>query len=109
MQLFNSNHLKDIPALYDQENKGNRAKVYLRVYIPNLGYEWLITEYDKEQELFFGFASLNDPDMAELGYISKIEIEDLSDKYRISVENIQMNLINAKAKYIFKNIRELDS
>lgn len=102
MQLFKSNHLEGIPALYEQENKGSKAKVYLRVYIPNSGYEWLITEYDKERELFFGFVSLNDPELAELGYISKIELEDLADKYKVSIKRIDIDLESAKKKYIFK-------
>lgn len=98
---FIEEQLEGIPALYEQENKGGKAKVYLRVYIPKSGYEWLITEYDKEQELFFGFVSLNDPEMAELGYISKLELEELGSQYNLTVEKIDMELKNAKDKYIF--------
>lgn len=98
---FKEEQLKGIPALYEQDGKGDKALVYLRVCIPSSGYEWLITEYDSEQELFFGFACLNDPEMAELGYISKLELEDLGKQYPLTVEKIEMELKNAKDKYIF--------
>ena len=97
--------LKGIPALYEQDGKGDKTKVHLRVCIPGSGYEWLITEFDPEQELFFGFVSLNDPEMAELGYISKLELEDLGSQYNLTVEKIDMELKNAKDKYIFNEDR----
>lgn len=98
---FIEEQLKGIPALYEQDGKGDKTKVHLRVCIPGSGYEWLITEFDPEQELFFGFACLNDPQMAELGYISKLELEDLGEKYPLSIEKVEMELKNAKDKYIF--------
>ncbi len=98
---FTEEQLKGIPALYEQDGKGDKAKVHLRVCIPRSGYEWLITEFDPEQELFFGFACLNDPEMAELGYISKLELEELGSQYNLTVEKIEMELKNAKDKYIF--------
>lgn len=101
MELFKKELLEDIPGLYEQDGKGDKTKVHLRVYIPGSGYEWLITEFDPEQELFFGFACLNDPEMAELGYISKLELEELGSQYNLTVEKIEMELKNAKDKYIF--------
>lgn len=99
---FTEEQLKGIPALYEQDGKGDNTKVFLRVHIGSSGYEWLITEYDKEQELFFGFACLNDPEMAELGYISKIELEELGGNYPLQIEQINLSLKNAKDKFIFK-------
>lgn len=41
-------------------------------------FHWWIYEYDKEDDIAFGFVNLNDPQMAELGSISMKELETVS-------------------------------
>lgn len=99
MSIFTEENLKNIPALYEQDGKGEKAVVHLLVKLRN--FVWLITEYNPEEELFFGFVCLDDVEMAEIGYISKSELEDLEENYpSITAEKIEMTLKEAKNKYI---------
>lgn len=104
ISIFRDNDLENIPALYEQDGKGDKAKVSLVVKIPYTGFVWLLTEYSKEEDLFFGYACLNDIEMAELGYISKQELEDLGKQYPLVIEKVDMTLSEAKAKYIIEEI-----
>ncbi len=97
--LFTEEELKRLPELYSQDGKGDKAKVGLVVKLQN--FIWLLTEYDKN-DLFFGFVCLNNEQNAELGYISKTELEDLGSKYPLEILEIDMELGNAKDIYIFK-------
>lgn len=66
-----------IPGLYETEKVPLEEKVVHRRYqIRQIGFYWLITEIDKEQNLAFGYANLNDDDCAEWGYISVQELLD---------------------------------
>ena len=100
ISIFRDNDLEGVPALYEQDGKGDKAKVSLVVKVPYTGYVWLLTEYSPEEEIFFGFCCLNDIEMAELGYVSKKELEDLGRKYPLTIEKIDMTLKEAKEKYI---------
>mgnify|MGYP005989136165 CR=1 FL=1 len=96
---FTEEQLKDIPELYAQDGLGEeKTKVYLKVSLRD--YVWLITEYNPEESLFFGFACLGDPEMAELGYISKIELEEILTEYPVEVEKVDITLKEAKTKWI---------
>jgi hypothetical protein len=98
--LFKKEHLESIPELYVQDGAGENAVVYLHVHIPGSGFSWLITEYSESEQMFFGFSCLNDPQNAELGYISKLELEELAKQYPLTVESVVMTLAEAKAKFI---------
>ncbi|KAB7889575.1 DUF2958 domain-containing protein [Poseidonibacter ostreae] len=96
---FTDEQLKGIPALYAQDGLGEeKTKVYLKVSLRD--YIWLITEYNPEEDLFFGFACLGDVEMAELGYISKIELEGIVNEYPVEVEKVDITLKEAKEKWI---------
>jgi hypothetical protein len=65
-----------IPKLYETENIPLEEKTIYQVYrIPSLGFYWMIAEYDPKERTAFGYANLNDDDMAEWGYISIDELE----------------------------------
>lgn len=100
MSIFTKEQLEKLPSLYEQDGKGDKAKVSLVVSLED--YVWLITEYSKEEELFFVYVSLADAEMSELGYVSKFELENLACKYPLVVEEVNMELKDAKNKYIFK-------
>ena len=72
-----------IPALYAQE-EASEPLVYVSVQI-NSAF-WLLTEYDKEKKLAFGYAQLF-PGGGELGYISIEELEDMIDAYGGNIVN----------------------
>ena len=101
ISIFRDNDFDGIPALYEQDGKGDKAICHLVVKIPYTGFVWLLTEYSPEEEIFFGFACLNDPEMAELGYISKQELQDLGKQYPLIIEKLEnITLAEAKAKYL---------
>lgn len=101
ISIFRENDLEGIPALYEQDGKGSDAICHLKVQIAYTGYVWLLTEYSPEEELFFGFVCLNDIQNAELGYVSKKELEDLGRKYPLTIEKFEnMTLAEAKITYI---------
>ena len=66
---------KDIPGLYATENVPLDEKImYQRYQVRSIGFYWLIAELDKEENLAFGYANLNNDDFAEWGYISIDEL-----------------------------------
>jgi hypothetical protein len=95
--------LARIPKLYETENVPLKEKqIYLHFFIG--GCDWYICEYDGE-DLFWGYAILNgDLEMAEWGYVSFQEIEQIKIppgievdcetcwqiKKAIQIENIRM-------------------
>jgi hypothetical protein len=77
--------LARIPRLYETENVPLKEKqIYLHFFIG--GCDWYICEYDGE-DLFWGYAILNgDLEMAEWGYISFQEIEQIKIPPGIEVD-----------------------
>lgn len=69
--------LSKMPAMYSTENVPLREKViHMHFFIG--GCDWYATEYDPKDELFFGFAILNnDLQNAEWGYFSLKELSEL--------------------------------
>ena len=64
-----------IPKLYETESVPLKDKVMFQHYeIREIGFAWLISELDPEENLAFGYANLNDDDCAEWGYISVAEL-----------------------------------
>jgi hypothetical protein len=74
-----------IPQLYVQE-KVKDPLVY--VVIMCQGAVWLLTEFDSEKQLAFGWAELF-PGSGELGYVSLQEIEELKKKYLVEVKELE--------------------
>lgn len=67
---------KKIPKLYETENVPVEKKIiHQRYQIKDIGFYWLIAELDPKEKLAFGYANLNDDELAEWGYISIDEIE----------------------------------
>jgi len=64
-----------IPELYSTENIPFEKKIiHQRYEIKKLGFYWLIAELDKKKNLAFGYANLNDDELAEWGYIGIDEL-----------------------------------
>ena len=67
--------LNSIPKLYESESVPLEKKViHQRYQIREIGFYWLLAELDPKENLAFGFANLNDDQMAEWGYISVSEL-----------------------------------
>jgi len=82
-----------IPRLYETENIPLKDKlIYLHLFIG--GCDWFICEYDPEEEIFFGYANLNDDINAEWGYISFRELKDI--KVSVSTYSKEKNLVEVK-------------
>jgi len=64
----NPDNNPEIPKLYETENTGFNDKIiYQKWGIKQIGFYWLIAEYDEKQELAFGYANLNNNQNAEWG------------------------------------------
>lgn len=73
--------LSKIPAFYSTEEVPLKEKIiHMHFFIG--GCDWYAAEYDPEEQIFFGFAILNnDYDMAEWGYFSLQELSELKVKF----------------------------
>ncbi|MBN1156542.1 DUF2958 domain-containing protein [Candidatus Woesearchaeota archaeon] len=73
--------LAKLPAFYSTEEVPLKEKmIHMHFFIG--GCDWYAAEYDPKQQLFFGFAILNnDYDMAEWGYFSLRELDELKVKF----------------------------
>ena len=90
MSLLTLEQANKIPALYTQEESADPI-VYLKITC--LNSYWLITEFDSEKELAFGYCELI-PGGGELGYVSLEEIENLP--YPINIEEVEVALSTLK-------------
>lgn len=103
MSLFTKKQLEMMPDLNSQGVGKESLQVYLVVVLGN--FCWLLTEYDKKNKVFLGFVCLNDIQNAELGYISKAELDylELEFKFHLDVYDVykdNLTLREAKRKYI---------
>ena len=76
MKLMTKTVAKSIPDIRSQDGLGMDAIVHAHYFNP--GSDWFVLEYDGVDQ-FFGFVCLNqDWEMAELGYFSLKELENLN-------------------------------
>jgi len=69
--------LAEFPRLYDTEDVPFDEKIiYMHFFIG--GCDWYIAEYSSKERVFFGYANLGDDQMAEWGYISLDELEEIN-------------------------------
>ena len=76
------------PPLYSQDGQGMNAVIHEHYFIGSC--DWLVTEYDPEQDLAFGWACLGDRQNAELGYVSGEELESVKVPLRVDLESYGM-------------------
>lgn len=85
-KLVTAELAKKIPALYATEKLSDKEKMVVAKFFNPCGAgTWYIIEYDGD-DTFFGYADLGDPDCAELGYISKSELESLRLPFGMYIE-----------------------
>jgi hypothetical protein len=66
---------KELPALRSQQDSSD-PMVYTKFFCPWGAATWWILEYDGD-DILFGFAYLLNEECAELGYISKEDLESI--------------------------------
>lgn len=85
------------PALYEQDGKGYDAIVAAHYFIGSS--DWLITEYDPDQDIAFGWACLNgDRQNAELGYVSLTELEEVAVETSVQMNGIELGTVEQKVE-----------
>ncbi len=82
---------------------GDKEPLYL-VRITFGSFEWFISEYNHDEKMAYGFANLNDPDMAELGYIDIEELENVKATHNIFIVEIDRSYIPIKLDQIRANL-----
>lgn len=84
-KLITKEIAEKIPPLYGQE-KVKDPVVYLKLFNPVGRGTWYITEWDGE-DTFFGYCDpFGDPSCAELGYVSKAEMESIELPFGMYIE-----------------------
>jgi len=96
--------------MYETEKVPLEKKmIYQRYEIKELGFYWLIAEYDEKENLAFGYANLNDDVCAEWGYIHIKELLEngarLDEEWKACTYKEATEMIGeerAKARYLRK-------
>jgi hypothetical protein len=83
MKLMTKAIEQKIPALYEQESKGDGARVYVKFFTPWSNWTWYATEYDPKEQRFFG---LVDGHEAEPGYWLLSELESVNGPMGLLIE-----------------------
>ena len=87
MKLFTKANLKKLPTLEESaEWSIDQQKVWVKLFNPAGSQTWYITASDPDENLAFGFVNLGNPQMAELGYISIHELENLRLPFGLKIE-----------------------
>ena len=82
MKLMTKQLQKTIPKPFENENSSIKDRViYAHYFAPLVNFDWFVYEYDAEEGIFFGFANLNNPDCAELGYFTLQEFEEINKEH----------------------------
>jgi hypothetical protein len=69
--------MEQIPGLYETEDVPLEEKIIHQVWrIEGIGFYWLIAELYERKRLAFGYANLNNDEMAEWGYFCLDELEN---------------------------------
>ena len=79
-----TDELKDsLPEIYSQDGKGDDATVHAKFFCPWNHWTWFVTEYDKENNICFGFVA---GDFPELGEFSVAELESVQGPLGLGIE-----------------------
>ena len=91
MKLLTEEIRKILPPLYSQDGKGCKAIAYLKLFTPDSGWSWHITEGspitdENGNEIDFHFFGLVDGHFKELGYVSLKELEEVRGPMGLPIE-----------------------
>lgn len=77
-------HAQIKTALYAEDGKGPMMERVIKGHFFIGACDWYITEYDKDQDLAFGFCHLGDDQCAEWGYVSVAELRTTTVPLRLA-------------------------
>lgn len=87
MKLLTNELLEEFKKQGDTSNKSaDEVKVIVKFFNPTRVGTWFATEYDPETRIFFGYANLGDPEMAELGTFSLDELQEFRGRFGLGIE-----------------------
>lgn len=91
MKLLPREIRNKLPPLYAQDGKGGKAIAYLKLFTPDSGFTWWITEGspvkdEKGNEVDFHFFGLVDGHFREFGYVSLKELEGVRGPMGLPIE-----------------------
>ena len=91
MKLLTEEIRRKLPPLYSQDGKGGKAIAYLKLFTPDSGFTWWITEGsptkdDLGTEVDFQFFGLVEGQFKELGYVCLSELESVNGPMGLPIE-----------------------
>ena len=91
MKLLTQEIRRHLPALYAQDGKGGKAIAYLKLFTPDAGWTWWITEGsaindESGHEVDFQFFGLVEGHEKELGYFNLSELEEVNGPMGLPIE-----------------------
>jgi len=91
MKLLPEEIREILPPLYAQDGKGGKAVAYLKLFTPDSGFTWWITEGgpikdEQGNEVDYHLFALVEGHCKELGYVSLTELEELRGPMGLPVE-----------------------
>ena len=91
MKLLTQALRKQLPALYEQDGKGDEAIVYAKFFTPDSSWTWYVMEgepvlNEQGKEIDFDFFGLVDGLEIELGYFPLQELEGARGKLGLPIE-----------------------
>lgn len=85
MKLLTEEIRKKLPKLYEQEDKGGDAIVYLKMFTPDSSFTFFASEGSPEGDDFI-FFGLVDGHEKELGYFSLKELQSVKGPLGLPIE-----------------------
>jgi hypothetical protein len=91
MKLLTKEICRKLPPLYSQDGKGGKAVAYVKIFTPDSGFTWWVTEGspikdDQGNEVDFHFFGLVEGHVKELGYVSLSELESVNGPMGLPIE-----------------------
>lgn len=81
--LLTKKNKNDLPALYEQDGKGDEAIAYVKFFTSWSNWTWYATEFDPETGTFFGLVQGFEE---ELGHFSLEELKAVRGKWGLKIE-----------------------
>jgi hypothetical protein len=85
MKLLTEEIKRKLPKLYEQEDKGGDAIVYLKMFTPDSSFTFFASEGSQEGDDFIFFGLVNGHEK-ELGYFSLKELQSVKGPLGLPIE-----------------------